>query len=63
MKPAPNGTCGRSILPFILDIDVFQELNIENSIDNLKLNFSEIRKIKNEIFENYITDKTRQLFL
>ena len=47
----------------ILDIDVFQELNIENSIDNLKLNFSEIRKIKNEIFENYITDKTRQLFL
>ncbi|MFM9909956.1 MAG: TIGR04255 family protein [Chitinophagaceae bacterium] len=49
-------------LPFILDIDVFQELNIENSKENLSLNFSVIRNIKNEIFENCITEKTRQLF-
>jgi uncharacterized protein (TIGR04255 family) len=50
-----------SILPFILDIDVFQELNVHNSIENLTSNFIEIRKIKNEIFENCITDKTRKL--
>lgn len=48
-------------LPFILDIDVFQELNIENSHESLYKNFSELRKIKNEIFENCITDKTRDL--
>jgi uncharacterized protein (TIGR04255 family) len=51
-----------SVLPFILDIDVFQELNIRNSIDSLTQNFSEIRNIKNEIFKNCITDKTRNLF-
>ncbi len=51
-----------SLLPFILDIDVFQELNVENSNDSLRHNFSEIRNIKNEIFENCITDKTRHLF-
>jgi uncharacterized protein (TIGR04255 family) len=51
-----------SILPFILDIDVFQDLNIKNSIESLTLNFSEIRSVKNEIFENCITDKTRNLF-
>lgn len=51
-----------SILPFILDIDVFQELNIENSKENLSLNFAEMRGIKNEIFENCITEKTRKLF-
>lgn len=51
-----------SVLPFILDIDVFQELNVSNSIESLTHNFSEIRKIKNEIFENCITDKTRKLF-
>ena len=52
-----------SILPFILDIDVFQELNIENSENNLSINFSKIREIKNEIFESCITDKTRELFV
>jgi len=52
----------KSVLPFILDIDVFQELNVENSTESLMLNFSEIRKIKNEIFEGCITDKTRNLF-
>ena len=51
-----------SVLPFILDIDVFQELNVDKSIEHLTINFNEMRLIKNEIFENCITDKTRQLF-
>lgn len=51
-----------STLPFILDIDVFQELNVNNSIESLTQNFSDIRNIKNEIFENCITEKTRELF-
>ncbi|MFL0161960.1 TIGR04255 family protein [Aquirufa salirivi] len=52
-----------STLPFILDIDVFQELNVNNSVESLTKNFSEIRNIKNEIFENCITEKTRKLFI
>lgn len=57
IEPMDNST-----LPFILDIDVFQELKLNNTIESLTQNFSEIRKIKNEIFENCITDKTRELF-
>ena len=49
-------------LPFILDIDVFQELNVQNSTDSIVANFDELRKVKNEIFESCITDKTRKLF-
>lgn len=57
IEPISNST-----LPFILDIDVIQELNVENSIESLTHNFSEIRNIKNKIFEQCITDKTRNLF-
>lgn len=49
-------------LPFILDIDIFQEINIDGSEKNLRDNFAEIRKIKNSIFESCITNKTRELF-
>ncbi len=51
------------ILPFILDIDVFQVLDAENKNVDLIKNFSEIHILKNDIFENCITDKTRKLFL
>ena len=51
-----------SKLPFILDIDVFQELNVQNSTESIIANFDELRKVKNEIFESCITDKTRNLF-
>jgi uncharacterized protein (TIGR04255 family) len=50
-------------LPFILDIDAFQELKVDKTEDNLRENFNELRNIKNSVFENCITDKTRQLFL
>lgn len=48
-------------LPFILDIDVFQTVELDNSIDTIVNNFNEIREIKNKIFESCITDKTRSL--
>lgn len=51
-----------SKLPFILDIDVFQELNVQNSTESIVANFGEIRKVKNEIFESCITEATRNLF-
>jgi len=47
------------VLPFILDIDVFQLKNLEDK--NLIENFSEIRNIKNSVFENCITDLTREI--
>lgn len=50
-------------LPFILDIDVFQELKVDKSEQNLKENFAELRNIKNSVFESCITEKARQLFI
>ncbi len=52
-----------NILPFILDIDVFQELNLDKTTENITKIFNDFRKIKNNIFEDCITDKTKQLFL
>lgn len=48
-------------LPFILDIDVFglRDYPIDQK---LKTEFLTIRNIKNNIFESFITDKTRNLF-
>jgi len=51
-----------SQLPFILDIDVYQWLNVQNSSESILTTFSELREVKNEIFENCITNKTRDLF-
>ena len=50
MEPATE-----NILPFILDIDVFQERGL--SYTNLVENFNQIRLIKNEVFENCISQK------
>ncbi len=50
------------IYTFIMDIDVFQEQIIDKSLDSLIINFTEIRNIKNDIFENCITPATRELF-
>lgn len=49
------------ILPFILDIDVFQAVGLDNSIESIEKNFNQIRDIKNMIFESCITDQTRTL--
>lgn len=50
------------ILPFILDIDTYKIGKIGKSINNLKIEFEKLRSIKNNTFENCITDKTRELF-
>lgn len=51
------------VLPFILDIDVSQDIFVENSVSTVENSFEELRRIKNNIFENCITDKTRNLFI
>ncbi len=48
-------------LPFILDIDVFQSKNL--SFETISSDFLRLRSIKNDIFENCITDETRKLFV
>jgi len=49
-----------SKLPFIIDIDAFELNNIHPR--ELQDKFNELRVLKNEIFENCITDETRKLF-
>lgn len=56
MEPATE-----KVLPLILDIDIYQERGLTH--DNLIEHFSQIRIIKNEVFENRITNETRKLFL
>ncbi len=51
-----------NLLPFILDINVSQNLNLDKTKENLTRNFQEIRVIKNQIFESCITENTRNLF-
>jgi uncharacterized protein (TIGR04255 family) len=50
-------------LPFLLDINCLKQIP-DGSITESKLveAFSELRNIKNDIFENCITDKARELF-
>jgi uncharacterized protein (TIGR04255 family) len=48
-----------NFLPFILDIDVFQISEIDS--ESIIKDFNTLRNIKNSVFENCITEQTRQL--
>lgn len=48
----------KEIVPFILDIDIFKE--IQHNFDITDFNY--LRSMKNMIFEDFITEKTRNLF-
>ena len=49
-------------LPFILDINVIQIEEISRNAAGLKEQLEAMRSIKNEVFEDCITEKTRKLF-
>jgi uncharacterized protein (TIGR04255 family) len=51
----------KDVLPFILDLDVFETGVIKR--EDLVSRFAELRIIKNETFENCITENTRKLFI
>lgn len=48
-------------IPFIIDIDVFQEERIKAS-ESLNEKFNNLRDLKNTIFEDLVTDECKQLF-
>ncbi len=49
-------------LPFIFDIDVYKEIQHEINDDEIWDNFEKFRKIKNDIFFNSLTKKTKEMF-
>jgi uncharacterized protein (TIGR04255 family) len=49
-------------LSFVLDIDVFREVDIPNKEADIWSVLEEMRLLKNRIFEGSITDKARDLF-
>lgn len=49
-------------LPFILDIDAYKLGNIKKNMKSLQAEFEKLRKLKNQTFENCITNNTRELF-
>lgn len=52
----------KEVLPFILDLDAFKIGDILIDSESLKKEFDSLRDLKNNVFENCITDKTRKLF-
>lgn len=46
-----------------LDIDVFNDRNVPQDERGMWLMFGELRNKKNALFEKYITDKSRKLFM
>lgn len=49
-------------LPLILDIDVFSKIGFVNSDEEMWNEFEKLRKFKNDVFFNSITEKTKELF-
>jgi len=54
---------GNQRLPLILDIDVFNEIDFINSDEEMWKEFEKLRKFKNDVFFNSITEKTKELFI
>jgi len=52
----------KDAVPFILDIDVFLEINTDPEDKKIWENFSLLRNFKNTIFHKSITDKTKEFF-
>lgn len=52
----------RNHIVIILDIDVFKQCDLLNNDQEIWPNFDQFHNIKNEIFFNYITEKTAELF-
>ncbi len=50
------------MISFMLDIDLFRQVELPQRQDHLLAMLDEMRDIKNYIFEASITDKTRELF-
>lgn len=46
----------------LLDIDVYKEMDLPSSLDDLKQTLTSLRELKNEIFEVCVTDKARESF-
>jgi len=49
-------------LPFIFDIDVWQLIDYEGQANEMWDEFEKLREIKNKIFFESITEKTKELF-
>jgi uncharacterized protein (TIGR04255 family) len=57
VPPVSVGTCS-----IVLDIDVFKEVSVEQTEDELWAVFEKLREKKNYIFESCITDEMRRTF-
>lgn len=57
-----EGPQKEGILPFILDIDVFRQIVLDLSSQDVWTIFDQLRGFKNQIFLNSLTEKTKELF-
>lgn len=59
MEPVAQG---KTVLPIILDIDVFKEKILEPASPEIWSMLEGLRDFKNKIFFNSVTSKTKELF-
>lgn len=53
----------KDIIPIVYDIDVYKKVSYEENIEDMWIDFDDLRKLKNTIFENSFTDKAKKMFL
>jgi uncharacterized protein (TIGR04255 family) len=51
-----------TMTPILLDIDVFRQIRLSPTAEEMWSLFSNLRKMKNDIFLSFITEKTKELF-
>ena len=61
MEPVVSSD-GNETLPYILDIDVFKDVQIDGDSDAIWDIFEDLRKFRNEIFFHSITERAKELF-
>ena len=52
----------KDIIPIIFDVDVFKKVSYETNIDEMWIDFQDLRKFKNSIFESSFTEKAKRSF-
>lgn len=57
-----NESTEKNILPFILDIDVYKNVNVTMDIGIVMENMNQLRVFKNRLFLESLTDKALELF-
>jgi uncharacterized protein (TIGR04255 family) len=52
----------KDTLPYIVDIDVYQIIDLSDKLSDISKIFNDMRVVKNAVFEDCITEETKKIF-